>query len=93
VLFNKVLLGDELAAKEKEIDVLKHELAPEHRVLPEGEKQKLLEKFGITIKQLPKVLDTDPVAKQMNLKAGDVLEIKRKSISAGTSIYYRHVVA
>lgn len=82
-----------MAAKEKEIDVLRHELVPEHRILSEEEKQKLLEKFDITIKQLPRVLDTDPVVKQMNAKAGDVLEMKRKSISAGTSLYYRHVIA
>ncbi len=78
---------------EKEIDVLKHELVPEHKALSEEEKQKLLDKFDITVKQLPRVLDTDPVVKQMNAKAGDVLEIKRKSISAGASLYYRHVVA
>lgn len=76
---------------EKEIDVLKHELVPEHRVLSGGEKEAVLEKFNITAKQLPKILSTDPAAKQIGAKIGDVLEIKRKSQTAGEAIYYRHV--
>ncbi len=88
------ILGDFLAAKkeEKEIDVLRHELVPEHRIISEGEKEKVLEKFNITAKQLPKILGADPVVKQTGAKIGDVLEIKRKSQTAGESLYYRVVV-
>lgn len=94
-------LGDILAArknkisdvKEKDIDVLKNELVPEHRILSDEEKQKLLEKYNITAKQLPRILATDPVVKQIDSKIGDVLEIKRKSKTAGMSLYYRFVVA
>ncbi len=88
-------MGDVLAAKETEteIDVLKHELVPEHRILSDEEKGKLLEKFNITVKQLPRVQSTDAAVKQIDAKVGDVLEITRKSPSAGTATYYRHVVA
>jgi len=82
-----------LAENEKEINVLKHELVPEQRILPDGERGKLLEKFDITAKQLPKILSADPVAKKMDAKIGDVLEITRKSLSAGVAVYYRLVVA
>lgn len=78
---------------EKEINVLKHELVPEQRILSDGEREKLLEKLDITARQLPKILSADPVVKEMDAKAGDVLEITRKSLSAGVAVYYRLVIA
>lgn len=82
-----------MAENEKEINVLKHELVPEQRILPDGEREKLLEKLDITARQLPKILSADPVVKEMDAKIGDVLEITRKSLSAGVAVYYRLVVA
>lgn len=82
-----------MAEKEREINILKHELVPEHRILSAEEKEKLLEKHNISIKQLPKILSGDPVAEKIDAKTGDILEIKRKSPTAGIIMYYRHVVA
>ncbi|MBU3957496.1 MAG: DNA-directed RNA polymerase subunit H [Nanoarchaeota archaeon] len=78
---------------EREINVLKHELVPAHRILADGERENLLEKFNIVAKQLPKILSADPVVKAADAKVGDVLEITRKSLSAGVAVYYRLVVA
>jgi DNA-directed RNA polymerase subunit H (RpoH/RPB5) len=77
---------------EKEYDILKHELVPEHVILEEKEKKELLEKLKITIINLPKILTNDPVVKTIGAKEGDVLKIIRPSATAGTSIYYRVVV-
>lgn len=77
---------------EREINILKSELVPEHAVLSEDEKQKLLEQYNITVKQLPKIFSSDPVVKTLKAKIGDVLKIIRKSVTAGTSVYYRVVV-
>lgn len=77
---------------EKEYDILKHELVPEHVILEEKEKKELLEKLKITTINLPKILTNDPVVKTIDAKEGDVLKIIRKSATAGTSIYYRIVV-
>jgi len=76
---------------EKEFDILKHELVPEHIILNENEKKELFERIKITEKQLPKILTNDPVAKSIGTKEGDVLKIVRKSPTAGVSIYYRVV--
>ena len=76
---------------EKEFDILKHELVPEHIILNENEKKELFEKIKITEKNLPKILTNDPVVKKIGAKEGDVLKIIRKSPTAGTSIYYRVV--
>ena len=75
-----------------EFDIFKHELVPKHRIMKEEEVKKLLERYGITKKQLPKILTTDPVVKALGAKVGDVIEIERKSPVAGVTKYYRVVV-
>lgn len=76
----------------EEFNILKHELVPEHIILNENEKKKLLEEYGIKPGNLPKILTTDPVVKALDAKEGDILKIIRKSKTAGTSLYYRIVV-
>ena len=66
---------------------------PKHEILSEEEKKELLEKLNIQEKQLPKILDSDPVVKKINAKAGDVIKITRNSPTAGKSIYYRLVIS
>lgn len=74
-------------------DVLKHELVPQHEVLPEEEANEMLKKFNITKGQVPKILVSDPVAKKIEAKVGDVVKITRNSKTAGKSVFYRVVVA
>ena len=76
----------------EEFNILKHELVPEHIILNENEKKRLLEEYGIKPGNLPKILTTDPVVKALNAKEGDILKIIRRSKTAGTSLYYRIVV-
>ena len=81
--------GDMLA---EDFNILKHELVPEHVVLNEEEKKKVLETYKIAPENLPKILASDPVAKAIGAKYGDILKIIRKSKTAGNSIFYRVVV-
>lgn len=76
----------------KEINILKHEIVPKHRIMSEDEVRELLKKYGATKEQLPKILISDPVVKALNAKVGDVIEITRKSPVAGSTKYYRVVV-
>ncbi|WP_456366004.1 DNA-directed RNA polymerase subunit H [Thermococcus sp.] len=79
-------------ATKKEFNVFMHELVPEHRVLSEEEKEELLNKYRIRISQLPQILVSDPAVVELGAKPGDVIEIKRKSPTAGIYYYYRLVV-
>jgi DNA-directed RNA polymerase subunit H len=88
LLFNAIVWWDLLS----EIDILKHKLVPKHEILSEREKEELLAKYGITLKQLPRIFSTDPVVKLIGAKVGDVIKITRKDDVFGKSIYYRVVI-
>ncbi|MBR9678008.1 MAG: DNA-directed RNA polymerase subunit H [Nanoarchaeota archaeon] len=74
------------------INIFDIEIVPEHRILSEEEKKQLLEKYNITLFQLPRILPKDPIIKKIEGKLGDVVEIKRKSSTAKESNYYRVVM-
>lgn len=65
---------------------------PKHVLLNEKEKEEILKKFGIVLKQLPRISNTDPAIKILNGQPGDVIKIIRKSPTAGESIYYRVII-
>ncbi|AEC51051.1 DNA-directed RNA polymerase subunit H [Pyrococcus sp. NA2] len=79
-------------AGKNEFNIFDHVLVPEHRVLSEEEKEALLKKYRITPAQLPQIKASDPVVKALGAKPGDIIEIKRKSPTAGVYYYYRVVV-
>lgn len=76
----------------KAFKVESHGLVPKHIKLSEAEKKKLLEKYIITVKELPKILRNDPIILEVDAKAGDVIKIVRRSPVAGETFYYRAVV-
>ena len=83
---------DEVVALTKSFDVLKHELVPRHEILPTKEYKELLAKYGARAEQLPRILETDPAARAVGGKAGQILKITRKSPTAGEAIAFRVVV-
>ncbi len=70
-----------------------HQLVPKHEVLTKEETKEVLEMFGAQKEQLPKILGSDPICKEIGAKKGDVLRILRKSETGGESVYYRVVIA
>ena len=76
----------------KEVDISKHKLVPRHVILNDKEKKELLEKYNITLNQLPRTLTSDPMVKKLDAKVRDVIKITRDSRTAGSVSYYRVVV-
>ncbi len=74
------------------VDVINYFLTPSVRVLSEKEKAKILEKFDAQPEQFPAIFETDPLAKALKLKPGDMIEITRDD---GTGRYkaYRICIA
>ncbi len=75
-----------------EIDVSNHGLVPKHTKISDAEKEKFLSSHSLSLRDLPKILITDPAIVCINVKAGDVIKIERVSMTAGTAVYYRVVV-
>jgi DNA-directed RNA polymerase subunit H len=75
-----------------EFDVMSHQLVPKHEILPESIAEETLKSFNLTKDQLPKILITDPAAKRIGAKGGDIIKISRDSPTAGLSIFFRLVV-
>ncbi len=76
----------------KKLDIKNHILVPKHSKISEKEKKALLEKYDITIRELPKISYKDPALKGLDAKPGDVIKITRSSPTAGEAIYYRVVI-
>ncbi len=76
----------------KKLKIDKHILIPKHLKLNEKEKQKLLEQYNISVKELPRIPKTDAAIVSLAVKPGDVIKIIRKSQTADESIFYRVVV-
>ncbi|UCE36943.1 MAG: DNA-directed RNA polymerase subunit H [Thermoplasmata archaeon] len=80
-----------------DVNVMLHELVPEHTLLSEEEAKKVLEGLKIKVDQLPKIRKDDPVLKILEMVEGEITEgriikVTRRSESAGVSVVYRMVV-
>ena len=73
-------------------DLFKHELVPNQSIVTQDEVELVLNHYGITKPQLPRILREDPAAKVLGAKAGQIIRIERESPTAGNTFYYRLVV-
>jgi len=76
----------------EKFNVTEHVFVPEHKKLTQKEKEEILKQYGITVKQLPKILTADPALANLDVKQGDVIKISRPSPTAGETEYFRGVV-
>jgi len=73
-------------------NIFSHVLVPRHEVLASEEREKLLNEYRVQPYQLPRIRATDPGAKAIGAKPGDIVRIIRDSPTAGKYISYRYVV-
>lgn len=77
--------------KELMFNIMEHVLVPKHDVIvDEQEIQNILKSYHLKSRlQLPLILKTDPVARFLALKPGNIVRITRPSPSAGEYVFYR----
>ncbi|MBI4918650.1 DNA-directed RNA polymerase subunit H [archaeon] len=74
----------------KKFEINKHRLVPKHNLLSEKEVSQLSKQYSI--KDIPKILVTDPAVEELKAKEGDLIKIERESLTAGRTLFYRRVV-
>ena len=73
-------------------DIFDHEIVSKAKIVGDKEKQKLEEKYHAQPYQFPWIKAADPVSIILGAEPGDVISIKAKSETAGTSDSFRYVV-
>ncbi|WP_292730177.1 DNA-directed RNA polymerase subunit H [Methanoculleus sp.] len=74
------------------LDVLSHEMVPDHQIMDGEEVKNLLATYHISLEQLPKMYHDDPAVKAIGGDVGNVIRITRDSRTAGRAEAYRLVV-
>ena len=68
----------------------KHEYVPEHIKLKDDEIVEFMKKYMIRSKlDMSRIYPSDPIAKWLGLKTGDIVKIIRYNENSGESFYYR----
>jgi len=73
-------------------NLFEHVLVPRHEILTPEEKEKVLMEYRVQPYQLPQIRSSDPAAKAIGARPGDIVRIIRKSSTAGKYVSYRYVV-
>ena len=65
---------------------------PKHILLSPEDENKVLTEYDVMKKDLPRIFDTDPIARYYGAKIGQIFRIQRPSETTGYINYYRIVV-
>lgn len=77
---------------QKKYNLFSHTLVPKHILLSKEEAQSVLKQYEIEPYQLPHLKASDPAARAIEAKTGNIVKIIRKSPTAGKAIAYRYVI-
>ena len=73
-------------------NIFEHTLVPKHEILSPEEGEKVLMEYRVRPYQLPRIMSSDPAARAIGAKPGDIVRIIRDSPTAGKYVSYRYVI-
>jgi DNA-directed RNA polymerase subunit H (RpoH/RPB5) len=74
------------------VNILEHDLQPKFKLLNKLEYDEYFKTFDNKKREMPRIVDSDPVARYFGAKIGDIFEITRPSVTTSEAISYRIVV-
>ncbi|XP_059670987.1 DNA-directed RNA polymerase V subunit 5C-like [Cornus florida] len=74
------------------VNVTKHVLEPKYEILTTEEKQKVLEKYKVEDKQLPRMLEDDAIARYYGLEKGSVVKVTSNGAITDLLVTYRCIM-
>lgn len=74
---------------ELQFNISHHDLVPRHEVLTKEEADAIVAQFGVARTQLPHIVRSEPMARYLGLRPGQVIRITSISPTAGEYISYR----
>jgi DNA-directed RNA polymerase subunit H (RpoH/RPB5) len=76
--------------REMQYNVTRHECVPRHSLMTPAEEEEAMRRYRLSSRfQFHIILTSDPVARYLGLKHGNIVKIERYSPTAGTSVNYR----
>jgi DNA-directed RNA polymerase subunit H (RpoH/RPB5) len=72
-------------------DPMSHYKVPKHRLLTAAQARVLVRRLKIDPDRLPMINQNDPAIITLQPQAGDIIEIERNSVVAGSTKYWRIV--
>ena len=79
------------SADEMKINITECDFVPRHKKLTRSEADTIMEVYHFKNKNIKQMCYDDPLARYLNLKVNDVVEITRQTITCGEEIDYRIV--
>ena len=83
----ELFLGKEMMA-----NIVEHISVPKHILLSDEELKDVLNSYHAKRREMPEILETDPIARYYNAKIGQMFRIIRVSETTGNAPYYRLVI-
>jgi len=74
------------------VNILEHDLQPKFKLLNKQEYDEYFRTFDNKKREMPRIVDSDPVSRYFGAKIGDIFEITRPSVTTSEAISYRIVV-
>lgn len=90
---SKIYANTEIFLQEElMINVIDHDIVPQHILLSPEDGDNVLEKYNVKRREMPKMYNSDPIARYYNMQPGDVCKIIRPSTRCGQYTTYRRVI-
>ena len=72
-----------------QFNITKSDIVPKHKILSDEKSERILKKYKVQPKEMPKILYDDPVARYLGMLPGQICKISRISENGGEVNFYR----